>query len=264
MSDEYRVKGTSRATAAVNNVVLTNPDEYERALTRRIFRPMLVENANNREASVKGWLMHQRRGNNKADWQDADSFNAATLKAGQQLKLELTAGQVWRLYQALRELYELPIGNWDRGVVQQYKVVEVGVMVLDEQKKQLIEKLVQEEGEPFWDHIASLSPGLLQVVALKQQNQTRQLALEEFERHIASNDWRETEWQPFFEQNRWIFGHNLAYQFLNPVAGQPNYGVTSFDGTGGQRGDFLMATDAQAASFTVLVDIKRPNSSTFR
>jgi hypothetical protein len=51
----------------------------------------------------------------------------------------------------------------------------------------------------------------------------------------------------------------LAHQILILVESQPVYGGTTLTGAGSQRGDFLMATAAQA-KFTVLVEIKKPNT----
>jgi hypothetical protein len=71
--------------------------------------------------------------------------------------------------------------------------------------------------------------------------------------------WAEGEWEDFFRQNRWIFGYGLAYQFLSAVQDQSYYGGKNLTGRAGQRGDVLMATEAQAR-FTVLLDIKRPDT----
>src|SRR5262249_29432459 len=67
-------------------------------------------------------------------------------------------------------------------------------------------------------------------------------------------------WQRFFEENTWIFGHDLLFRFLKKVENQANLGGTTLHGSGGQRTDMLMATEADAARFTVIVDIKRPDS----
>lgn len=46
---------------------------------------------------------------------------------------------------------------------------------------------------------------------------------------------------------------------ISEIQGQPHYGGTTLAGIGGQRGDYLMASQAQV-KFTVLVDVKTPGS----
>lgn len=70
----------------------------------------------------------------------------------------------------------------------------------------------------------------------------------------------ESIWQDFFEENTWIFGYGLNYQFLKTVTGQPHYGGQSVLGKGSNKGDFLQATQA-INKFTVLVEIKTPQTT---
>jgi hypothetical protein len=78
---------------------------------------------------------------------------------------------------------------------------------------------------------------------------------EALEKHASNEKW----WQDFFENNKWIFGYGLNYVILREELAQPSYGGACVDGTGGQRGDFLMSTTGDM-NFTVLVEIKTPNA----
>lgn len=69
----------------------------------------------------------------------------------------------------------------------------------------------------------------------------------------------EAAWQFFFQKNEWILGYGLNYQYLNLVTAQPNYGGAAVVGGGTQRGDYLMSS-AAIVKFTVLVEIKTPNT----
>lgn len=60
-------------------------------------------------------------------------------------------------------------------------------------------------------------------------------------------------------ENEWIFGYGLRPQFLHLVQERPNLGGSDITRTGGQEGDYLLATDANV-SFTLLVEIKRPDA----
>ena len=88
-----------------------------------------------------------------------------------------------------------------------------------------------------------------------QANRSR--ALEIFRENLENDNGDESFWQKFFYENDWIFGYGLNYHFIDLITGQPNYGGTNYSGSGGQRGDFLGNTTAEA-KFTVLVEIKTP------
>lgn len=81
----------------------------------------------------------------------------------------------------------------------------------------------------------------------------------EFENALIEHGSEEGWWQNYFDNNKWIFGYGLNYQILNQEQTQPHYGGTNVEGTGGQRGDYLMSTCGDI-SFTVLVEIKTPNT----
>ena len=68
----------------------------------------------------------------------------------------------------------------------------------------------------------------------------------------------------FFDENRWIFGLGLRYQFLSQLQGQAHYGGSDLTGRGTQKGDYLHYTVGDDAKFVVLVEIKRPDSPIFQ
>jgi hypothetical protein len=84
----------------------------------------------------------------------------------------------------------------------------------------------------------------------------KRAALAEFQNNLASN-LSEPEWQRFFEQNSWIFGHGLNYLFLNKVSRKLETQTTgsAFD-RAGKRADGLLGTRAEVSQY-VLVEIKR-------
>ncbi|MBP1466238.1 DUF4263 domain-containing protein [Candidatus Chloroploca sp. M-50] len=259
MTTHYDTESTSRDSARVDDIVITKPDEVEQGRTRRIMRPLLIDNARNKAASVKLTLMHQRRHSAKDPWEDADSFNLATLRAGQEVRLELSAGQTYRLYQALSDLYALSQDGVPQGQRRFIAVDGESGVVVNLQTPELVEYLLANDNPEFWEALNQLKPDVLTAVALKQQHERRSAALAEFKAQLAAEEWSEGNWQSFFEANTWIFGHGLAYQFLHSVTKQPAYGGVTVAGSGGQRGDFLLAT-AATIRFIVLVDIKKPQS----
>ncbi|WP_143206347.1 Shedu immune nuclease family protein [Singulisphaera sp. GP187] len=119
--------------------------------------------------------------------------------------------------------------------------------------------MTDQASEEFWDAIEQIQPNLFRAVALTKLHEIRENAVKTFENQLISGDWNEGDWQTFFEDNTWIFGYGLRYQFLSTVVAQPNYGGTTVTGQGGQRGDFLTASEADLR-FTVVVEIKKPGS----
>lgn len=259
MNSEYKTTHTSGYTTGVEDVQISVPENPGRELTRRIVRPELVDNTKDPSACVKVTLMHQKRHSVKEPWQDADSFNLTKLKSGEEVKLNLTCGQTHRLFEALKDLHTLGEDGLPEGERSLSVVDADDAYVATGKEKELIESLLNREGEQFFDMVNELQPDLFTAAAVSKVHQDRCRVVEEFEEELSEMRWSEEDWDSFFRKNTWIFGHGLAYQFLSQIEDQPHYGGTTVSGIGGQRGDFLMSTEAQAR-FTVLVEIKKPNS----
>jgi hypothetical protein len=259
VSSEYRVSSTSWHSADVSDVQLSEGKDNEGTLTRRVLRPTIVDNPKNKSACVRACLMHQRRHSKTEPWHDVDSFNLAELKKGQEVRLQLHSGETLRLFENLQRLYQVGA----KGIPPGLKVYEVvdkseGVVVRGK-AREVIKHLVEQNRDDLWQALDQLQPNLTEALALSKLHQLRKTAIDTFKKQLESGLWDESGWQRFFENNTWIFGYGLAYQFLGLVDAQPHYGGTRVNGRGGQRGDMLMATEADVR-FTVLVDIKRPDT----
>ncbi len=260
MDAKYKVTVTSADSATVEDIPLTPLDDS--AKTRRLIRPTIVNNQNEAEASVQVTLMHQFRHKLKEPWQDADSFKLATLKGGEEVRLELGATETWRLGEALEQLYALgrngvPARSGTYVALRQ-ETAEDSLIVKGE-ARQVLEQLHGTYGDDLWTALAELQPDLLTTLAQKRVNDHRRSEIEKFRRVLAGGRGNESHWQKFFSDNLWIFGHGLDFRILDLLQEQPHYGGTTMTGKGGQRGDYLMST-AAAASFTVLVEIKTPQA----
>lgn len=258
MATRYTVKRTSAASASVADVVLPSSDAPSDARTRKVARPEIVANEHARTRSVKVSLLHQRKGALSGQWEDCPAFNLATLKAGEEVRLRLDTSETWHLYEALRDLYAvgakgIPYGN------QELLVLDAASTHIIEGKAREVVMHFEQHGAQLWDVIDQMKPHLLDVYALHKLHTARQQVVQEFKARMKSRDWPEPQWQRFFETNTWIFGHSLAYCVLGTVQRQPSYGGATVAGTGAQRGDMLLASQA-AVRFTVLVEIKRPDS----
>jgi hypothetical protein len=134
------------------------------------------------------------------------------------------------------------------------------LIVTDEDKAAIIRKLLDDNiGEDVWAQFAESNPDIATRLANAQLQTDRAAILRQFKEMLGNNNLTEGHWQDFFEANTWIFGYGLRYQILRVVQTQPNYGGTNISGRGGQRGDFLTATEAET-KFTCLVEIKKPTT----
>lgn len=86
-----------------------------------------------------------------------------------------------------------------------------------------------------------------------------QAALYGSEHGIREND-IEKIWQKFFESNEWIFGFGLDYQFLGILQREAHISSQDMAGREGSIADYLMG----AKHFTVLVEVKRPDTPLFK
>lgn len=88
----------------------------------------------------------------------------------------------------------------------------------------------------------------------------RRKGLEEFERHLTAGDWTESLWQDFFEREEWVFGYGLDYRIMRPFDREMTVGGTGIDNRNKPVIDFLQSF----RDFTVLVEIKRPDTDIFK
>jgi len=254
---QYPVKPTSSATTTVEGDISLSDEED--ALTRRILRALLVNNAHSDTARVKACIMHQRRSTKEAPWQDADSFRLSTLKAGQEVRLQFSSEETERLYQALEDLYAITNQGIPREPGNLAVVDQDAVYIAQGKERDALLQLLADGGDQFWALLEELRPNAIEAVAKAKLHASRQRTFEQFDAELQREKWSEGDWERFFRKNTWIFGHGLSFRFLSEVQGQPHYGGTDVTGRGGQRGDFLMASHA-AMRFTALVDIKMPQT----
>lgn len=95
------IKSTSKRSASTDDLILR-----ETGTTRLVFRPILVVNEKNEEASVKGTFIFQRKGVAE-QWEDSESIPLSTLKKGEGVQLEIKSGELLKLYSELTALYDL-------------------------------------------------------------------------------------------------------------------------------------------------------------
>jgi len=125
------VKSTSNRSATTDDLVLR-----ETETTRLIFRPILVDNQKEKEASVKGTFIFQRKGPSD-NWEDSESILLSKLKKGEGVKLELKSAELLKLFTEIKSLYEMylegGIPSGQAQFVKANKAVEAVAELTDEE-----------------------------------------------------------------------------------------------------------------------------------
>ena len=258
--EKFTVARTSSTSAdVIDDIVLS-----ETSTTRRIFRARFVRRPHEKEWLAEGSLICQRKSSRDA-WEDTKDVKLSELRAGEGVAVSLDSTQTANLIDGLDSLKAIAAakgirwGKRDVIVADPSQVIEV----TDTNRRRVIEQLVARKySQDVWDAIAETDPDLATRLSRSRIQDNRQLALNIFRKHLDSLDWSESEWEDFFWEHQWIFGYGLRYQFLGLEKRQANYGGESYQGTGKQRGEVLARTSG-CESFTVVVEIKKPQTEIF-
>ncbi|MGA8868489.1 MAG: Shedu anti-phage system protein SduA domain-containing protein [Candidatus Sulfotelmatobacter sp.] len=234
----------------------------ENSRTRRSFHGQLARDPAG-VWIVRGIFVVERK--NRDDIYPTELTSVGDLKAGELGKLELKTEHVKRLISGLKVLAD---AAEDRGITLRSAELIVGkkneiVRVVEQDHKAVIEHLIAaKRGKDFWTSLVSLEPDVAAQLADASIQRKRKETLATFHSSLANGNWNEPNWKQFFAANQWIFGSGLRYQFLGLLQEEANYGGTNVAGKGSQRGEFLLATQGKER-FTVVVEIKKPDSSIF-
>lgn len=193
-------------------------------------------------------------------------MNLSRLKAGEGVVLHLSTEGTRSLMRALQELKVVAERNGVRLGESEVIVADKDsvVPVVSADRRRIIENLVRAgHGAEFWKTLAEAKPDVVKRLSYAQLHIERERALGIFESHLAKKDWDEPQWEQFFYDNQWIFGYGLRYQFLGILKRQAGYGGSTFKRTGEQKGEFLART-LGVEKFTVVVEIKRPDTKIFQ
>jgi hypothetical protein len=250
------------AKIAKNLVEFTTPIILEqKANTRRCFYGELACDVDG-IWNLRGDIIHERKG--KDGWLPLDGPKLSQLKAGEISKLELRTEHLKRFIIGLQVLKDaaaekgIEFGDIDLVVGKREEMVRVDV-----DQKAAIEQLINNDhSAEFWTTLSSLRPDLTAQLADGELLRRRRLAVAKFEEELQQERWSELDWEKFFQANQWIFGLGLRFQVLSVLQNQANYGGADLSRRGEQKGEFLMTTEADQR-FTVLVEIKRPDTRFF-
>ncbi|SEP91367.1 Shedu immune nuclease family protein [Lentzea albida] len=257
---KIEINSTSTSTADVTPVVL-RPG----TLTRLVFKPILVKNEQDEAASVSGELTYQKK--LKSDeWEDVDSINLQTLKAGENVRIALKSGEVLKMYQCLSALYEHMRANG----------VEYGTkhLIPIEESSGLSAVLEMIAGFPDQDAIMGVLDWLKNrdvgavatALGANEGTLVSHLAVatgvarlrafvQEAEENLANPE--ESFWQDLLVRNSWALGQLYSYPVVI-LQDQAYLGGKAVDSRGGNVADFLYKNDL--TDNALIVEIKTPTA----
>ncbi|KAM3091319.1 Shedu anti-phage system protein SduA domain-containing protein, partial [Phormidesmis sp. 146-12] len=261
-AQKYVFTSSSPDSSDFQPFLLTNKSDSDNPQTRYILHGHAVNNSSAVANCLKITLSYQRKHNKTKDGQDPGFSNLETISrksisAGQEMVLKLSSLQTAELYHHLQGMYEVASEGITIGTSQK--------VVLTVAESNLVANLATEIVDnsklaiEILNTVRGTDQSSFDTVALLSRHQQRHRALKVFEKELTEQNWKEGDWEKFFNANPWIFGLAMDYHFLSEVESQPHYGGGAVTGRGTQKGDHLMSTPG-AARFTVLVEVKKPQT----
>ncbi len=250
MSDIVNTKSIGSGIADVTEDFILSEEKMSR----------LVFHAQIHKKGIRGKIIRQRRESTSDIWIPDKAIDIRSLGKNESINIEIKTEAIKNLYLAIVKLANILKNCGIEYGEHSYAVVNPNnVIITDENKTAYIRKLLEAGyDEEVWNNLIETNPSLVTKLANAKIIADKQQILDAFYKSLKEN-YDESYWQNFFSSNQWIFGYGLKYQFLNLITDQPRYTGANFTGSGEQRGDFLLNTEADK-KYTVLVEIKKPDS----
>lgn len=266
--DQVQASSTSSRTADCTAIVLR-----ETQRVRLVFRPMLVVNDDDPHACIRGDFVYEKRAAN-GEWQAANTVSLATVKAGEQYKLELHSGELLALMQTLVPLYR---ARWqDKGPLwgrSTYVRMETGLARFLKLGQADLEQFLNSHPEDAaavlgkllqWlttvsaeasKALAVLDPARLPAVTALIGLSALKNALEEWEGNETNDS--ESFWQKTLARHAFVLSHLFAHPVV-VIRERAYLGGKALDDKGGSYLDFLTA--ASRTNGVALIEIKTPQT----
>lgn len=132
-------------------------------------------------------------------------------------------------------------------------------ILVDKELADIVEKLSDLDEDKRFSVLETLRQSILTKDDLNILS-GRKEGLQTFEEYLdQQSEITEPQWQIFFKNNSWIFGYGLDYRFLSILQREASVSSVDLDGKNQVKSDYLLAD----SSFTVLVELKRPDTPLF-
>lgn len=260
----YELDAKPWGVAEVQGKKLSLRRDGRGGVTRRFIRPKVVPGGKTGKTTVEIGLHHHKRTKTTSPW---GPLLLSKLKEGDWIRIELNSDETLMLYKHLENLYAIGDEGTGRGR-RKLRVVNADEVTVSGHLADIMARLRAENNDKaLAASLEALLPDLVDALALKRVHAKRVEALREFEAHMpgapGGATWNEPDWKRYFQDNDWIFGHNLDYQFLVEEEPEAYVGGKRLSGKGSQFADHVRSTPGDW-SFAVLVEIKRPDTELVR
>ncbi|MDM5313367.1 Shedu immune nuclease family protein [Peribacillus frigoritolerans] len=263
------LNSTSKDSALGTDIILR-----ENALTRLLFRPQLVNNQKNSDATVNGCFIFQKKKKND-DWEDFRDFNLTSLKAYEGIKLELKSDEMLKLMTEADAYYKI---HKEYGIVQGWSMFTKTdnqlqkVIKMFKEDSSLFENLLDENKQELvrqtfeWMANTKNSEDIISRLLEVKENELDQLnnligitnirkLLKVWHDNSDNND--EEFWQRVFTENAWV----LSQIFASPMLFFEDKAYVGGKGIGNKGGkvvDFMFQNDL--SKDVALIEIKTPST----
>jgi hypothetical protein len=261
--EKIEVDSTSSHSAICSDIVLRAGKRV-----RLIFRPEIVDNAENPEARVRGRFIYQRKGDTGA-WEPFKKMSLTSLKKGEGYQLELHSDEVLTLR---RDLYELARLHREVGIPQghaQFLKVENNLAELLQLTQPELAQFLSAnatDAVKVFHHVLQWLSDAPEVAATLAVNQTELPTLNalvsranvrailDVWRKNATNP-NEDFWQEELSKHSFVLSFLFAYPII-VIRGKAYVGGKEYDNRHGNLVDFLARVPTSRNA--VLIEIKTP------
>lgn len=235
---------------------------------------MLVDNEREKEASVKGTFVFQKKSVSDS-WEDAESTSLSSLKKGESVKLELKPAELLKLFTEVQNLYEMylesGIPRGEAQFVKANKAVEAVAELTDEEitavvkgqeflGAQAVARLIQwaSDAQNFtlmFERLESLNPESLVNLNAAVGISTLKRALMEWSKHRNNDD--EEFWQDLLTEQEFVL-EQIFHVPIFVIKSKAYMGGKNALNKGGGVVDFLIKNNV--TNSVGLVEIKTPKT----
>lgn len=266
---EISVQSTSRSSATTDLIILRQTDRI-----RLVCKPLIVDNPNNQEASVKLTIIYQRK-SVKDIWVDYKDINLSQLRTSEGVKLELKSEELLLLYESLIKLYQIfpqigiPYG--EARYIDANSGLSALLSVNEEETNRIFEAFSSDTSQLILRLLNWFSKTDSPDEIMAMLEKSDQTVLQQFNGLVGLsalksvyNIWltnisngNEEFWQRTIEENSYILSQIFSFPVV-VVKGKAYVGGKSLANTGGNLVDFLLKNSI--SKNTILIEIKTPNS----
>jgi Domain of unknown function (DUF4263) len=264
------INTTSRNSGIGQDITLRQTDT-----TRLIFRPEVINNEHNPDASVKGCFIFQKK-KGKDLWENHKDLDLSNLRAEEWIRLKINSSELFTLFNEIKKYYtihkEYGVKHGSYSVYKANPNIEKVIAFFENNKNLYNQMLNNEKGELFeqtmqWIVNTDNSEKIVEKFLKLNEKDLDQLnsligitnlkkILSVWENHKENKS--EKFWQDLLKENTWV----LSQIFSNPTVLIDNEAYVGGKTTNNDKGkvvDFLYANPFSKDA--VLIEIKTPSTT---